>query len=153
MVFCAWYCVEEDGGIQKDLKSIQLMQNKMIRLLNKVKLTDKKSTKSLLQNMNMLSVNQTNAQIKLTEIWKAVNNEECPLKVVKMKDVLPERTLRSKQTSENNLQESGVSDLSKKSFINDGVKLWNRCPNNIKQSKSLISAKREIKKFVLNLPI
>ena len=87
---------EDDGGMQKDLRAIQLMQNKMVRTLNNVRLTDKQTTKSLFKKVNMLSVNQINAKIKLTEIWKAVNNDNCPIKVTKMKDVLPERALRSK---------------------------------------------------------
>ena len=58
----------EDGGMQKDLKVIQLMQNKMVRLLNNVKISDKQSTISLLKNVNMLSVNQINAQIKLSNL-------------------------------------------------------------------------------------
>ena len=127
-------------------------KNKMVRLLNNVKLSDKQNTSSLFKKVNMLSVNQITAQIKLTEIWKAVNNVKCPLKVLKMKDVLPERSLRSKNEVENNLMETGVG-LSKKTFINDGVRLWNRYPSNIKQSKSLFTAKKEIMKFVINLPI
>ena len=119
---------DQDGGMQKDLKAIQLMQNKMVRLLNKVKLSDKLSTISLFKKVNLLSVNQINAQIKLTEIWKAVNNLECPLKIIKMKDVLPERPLRSKNESENNLMEVGSTEISKKTFVNDGVRLWNKCP-------------------------
>ena len=31
---------DQDGGMQKDLKAIQLMQNKMVRLLNNVELSD-----------------------------------------------------------------------------------------------------------------
>ena len=104
------------------------MKNKMVRLLNKVKLSDKQSTISLFKKVNMLSVNQINAQIKVTEIWKAVNNLECPLKIIKMKDVLPERPLRSKNESENNLMEVGSTEISKKTFVNDGVRLWNKCP-------------------------
>ena len=144
---------EEDGGMQKDLKAIQMIQNKMVRVLNNVKLTDKQSTKSLFKKVNMLSVNQTNAQIKLTELWKAVHNENCPINITKMKDVLPERALRSKLESGKILMEAGVSEMSKRTFVNDGIKLWNKCPNEIKNSKSLFSAKREIKKFVANLPI
>ena len=60
----------------------------MVRMLNNVKLSDKQLTSSLLRRVNMLSVNQINAQIKLTEIWKAVNNVECPLSIIKMKDVI-----------------------------------------------------------------
>ena len=57
------------------------------------------------------------------------------------------------QNYENNLLEIGLSEISKKTFINDGVRLWNSCPSVIKQSKSLFTAKKEIKKFVINLPI
>ena len=38
---------------------------------------------TLLKNLKMLSVNQINAQIKQTEIWKAVNNENHPISVKK----------------------------------------------------------------------
>ena len=62
----------------------------------------------------MLSVNQINAQIKLSEFWKAVNCVECPLKITKMKDILPERTLGSKNESENNLLETGFTEIKKK---------------------------------------
>ena len=144
---------DEDGGVQKDLKNIQLMQNKMVRLKNNVKLSDKKATSDLLKRVNMLSVNQINGQIKLTEIWKAVNIKECPLNITKMKEVAPERPLRSKNIIENRLLETGKSVNSKKTFITDGVKLWNRCPASIRQCDSLFSAKKEIKKFVNTLPV
>ena len=97
--------------------------------------------------------NQINAQIKLTEIWKAVNIVECPLKIVKMKDVLPERPLRSKNENEFKLLEAGFSELSKKTFMSDSIRLWNKCPIDIEKCKSLYSEKKEIKKFVTNLPI
>ena len=144
---------QDDGGMQKDLRAIQLMQNKMVRTLNNVRLTDRQTTESLFKKVNMLSVNQINAQIKLTEIWKAVNNDNGPIKVTKMKDVLPERALRSKMESVNNLLEERASDHSKKTFLYDAIRLWNRCPIEIKQSVSLNTAKKEIKKFVVNLPI
>ena len=72
--------------------------------------------------------------------------------IIKMKDVISERPLPSKNETENKLLEIGLSENSKKTLINDGVRLWNRCPSIIKQSKSLFTAKKEIKKFVINLP-
>ena len=39
--------------------------------LNGKKISDKISTKVLLNNINMLSANQINAQIKLLEFWKS----------------------------------------------------------------------------------
>ena len=44
-----------------DLKSIQLVQNQMMRCLNGTTIKDKISTSSLLQKYNLLSVNQMNA--------------------------------------------------------------------------------------------
>ena len=70
-----------------------------------------------------------------------------------MKDVVPDRTLRSKNITENKLLEFGSSVESKKTFINDGVKLWTRCPISIRQCDTLASAKKEIKKFASTLPI
>ena len=53
---------------QGDLVAIQKAQNKVLRLINGCKLVDKISTQKLLKNVNMLSVNQLNAQIKISEV-------------------------------------------------------------------------------------
>ena len=65
---------------QVELKAIQKVQNKMVRLLNGKSLIDKISTKTLLANVNMLSVNQINAQIKITEVYKQCRMQIIPLK-------------------------------------------------------------------------
>ena len=52
---------QEETGMQKDLRAIQLAQNKLARLFNNVKISDRQSTCSLLDKINMLSVNQINA--------------------------------------------------------------------------------------------
>ena len=64
--------------------TIQLCQNKFARLLNGVRLFDSQSTKSLLTKIKMKSVNQMNCQIKLLEIWKALNFDNHPLKLKKV---------------------------------------------------------------------
>ena len=38
-------------------------------------------------------------------------------------------------------------------FYSDAARLWNKAPDPIKNSKTLYGAKKEIKKFVLTLPI
>ena len=52
---------------------------------------------------------------------------------------------KSKMESVNNLQEVRASDHTKKTFLYDAIRLWNRCPIEIKQSVSLNTAKKEIK--------
>ena len=44
---------------------------------------DKIRTTTLLEKQKMLTVNQINAQIKLSETWKAVNDEDHPYGIVK----------------------------------------------------------------------
>ena len=85
--------------ISRHHKDIQLIQSKLVRVLSNVKLSDHKTTKSLLTNIDMPSVNQLNAQIKITEIWKAVHVENYPIEVKKYKLEREERVSRSK-TSE-----------------------------------------------------
>jgi hypothetical protein len=58
----------------------QRLHNKMLRILDGALVSERKSTKTLLDNQNMLSVNQIAAQIKLTKMWKASNDPQCPKK-------------------------------------------------------------------------
>ncbi len=60
---------------------VQRSQNKMLRILDGALVLDRKSTKTLLDNQNMLSVNQIAAQIKLMEKWKASNDPQYPIKM------------------------------------------------------------------------
>ena len=53
---------------------------------------------------------------------------------------------------ENNLLECGFSEQCLKTYVNDGVRLWNKAPSILKNSKSLFTVKKEIKKFVKILP-
>ena len=99
----------------------------------------------------MLSVNQLNASIKLTELWKVVNNADCPLKITKPVHENPLRQMRTR--NDNALVENGVTDIRKSTFLNDGIKLWNSAPVEIKNCKSLYSAKKHINTFVKSLPI
>ena len=61
------------------LAKLQVTQNKMARFLNNSKISDKISNKEIFSKSNMLSVNQLNCQIKLTEVWKSLHNQNYPL--------------------------------------------------------------------------
>ena len=50
------------------------------------------------------------------------------------------------------LVEKGTSTIMTSTFKNDAAKVWNKAPDNIKLSKTLTSAKLEIKKYVFSLP-
>ena len=49
----------------------------------------------MLTQVGMLSVNRINAQIKLLDIWKALNNDNCLLNVIKPVHDAEARSARS----------------------------------------------------------
>ena len=54
------------------------LQNKYARFLSGKKLTDKITTKKILSDLKIISINQMSAQIKLTEVWKSRNSSVPP---------------------------------------------------------------------------
>ena len=133
------------------MKKIQLLQNKLTRFLNGNQIKDKISTKTNLSKLNMLSVNQMNAQIKLTQAWKITQLPEYPIKWEMKKTKDDERLTRA--TLANMVPETARSILSQATFNNDAKKIWNMAPSSIKECTSLYSAKNAIKNFVATLPI
>ena len=65
------------------MENLQLAQNNLLRTLQNVRIKDKVSIASMLERQQMLSVNQLQAQIKLTEMWKASNVNKYPLNIEK----------------------------------------------------------------------
>ena len=65
------------------MKAAQISQNKLLRVLEGSTLRERKSTKELLESQQLLSVNQLAAQIKLTEAWKATQDPDYPIKMLK----------------------------------------------------------------------
>ena len=110
---------------QGDLGAIRKVQNKMLRLLNGKRLLDKISTQELLDNLNMLSVNQMNAQIKITEVWKSQNVPNHPFKTEKVCHDTDICTTRA--VSNGDLKEFGKTDLLQSTFLSDASKSWNKC--------------------------
>ena len=51
------------------------------------------------------------------------------------------------------LIEQGRSNLAINSCMGDGTRLWNQAPQSVKNCTSLMTAKKEIKKFAASLPI
>ena len=142
---------KESDTTPKLLKDLQMSQNKMLRLLNNSRISDKISTSSLLTKFNMMSVNQINAQMKLSEMWKAVRDNDHPFNLEKKLAGPEVRSMRS--ITNGTLPVSSFSELSKNTFINDGVKAWNLAPISIKECNTFASAKIAIKKFVKTIPI
>ena len=90
----------------------------------------------------MLSVNQIAAQIKLTEMWKASNDPQYPIKMKTRER--QENAVETRSVTRGDLTEVGRSTRAKKSFICDAAKVWNKAPEKIRTSKTLTTAKKAI---------
>ena len=141
----------EEGTKQGIFKELQKTQTKLLRFLNKSKISDKVPTSVIVENLDMLSINQPNAQIKLTEMWKAENTPNYPV-VIKKSELRDDRR-GSRSITNGKLIESGISKKATSTFINDSTRAWNKAPTTIKQCKTLYSAKKQIKSFVKTLPV
>ena len=135
----------------EDLKEIQLVQNKLLRSLNGTKLKDKISTKYLLSKIDMMSVNQLNAQVKLLEIWKALNLESYPLQV--LQQTVPTLGVVTRASLKGRPVEIGKTNLTKCTSVSDAVRIWNQAPDSITEAQSLYAAKISIKTYAKSLPI
>ena len=134
------------------LAKLQVTQNKMARFLNGTSIADKICNKEIYKNNIILSVNQLNCQIKLTEVWKSINVENYPIqwevKPPPAEDVRITRSVNAK-----NLVELRHSKSEDSTFIIDSARICNLAPQSLKDCKSLYSVKREIKKFIVTLPL
>ena len=126
-------------------ESLQLTQNRMLRVINNSKIKDKISVSCTLKKFNLRSVNhQLAAQIKLVEAWKTINLENYPIQL--------ENNQLSRNTNGRAVRESTIKlwkddtkvANAKESFLRDAAKLWNNAPTNVKKAKSLYMAKKVI---------
>ena len=148
---CAKVRLANEDPIQGFMEELQKAQNKMLRLLNNTRIKDMITTKSILIKLNMLSANQINAQVKLTEIWKARNVDNYPIQCQELK--YDEDTRNTRASKRGDLVSDAATTKSQMTFINDAIKVWNAAPISIKNSKTLTNAKSEIRQFVATLPI
>ena len=73
-------------------------------------------------------------------MWKAVNIEKYPIKVTKQCTAENARVTRG-DTSEKLIM-TGMTELVRNTCIGDATRLWNKAPIEVKNSKSIISAKK-----------
>ena len=136
---------------QSLMENLQKAQNQLVRTLENVRIKDKNRTSTMLTKLKMLSVNQNMAKIKLTELWKAINTDNNPLNFRQQQPAANGRETRG--VAEGKIIQSKGSTLAKDSFVYDATKIWNDAPDAIKSAKTMYSAKAEIKKFCVSLPM
>ena len=111
------------------------------------KISDQVSIESMLKKFKILSVNQLNAQIKLLEIWKALNVEGYPLKIPQQSADINRVSARADQRARP--VEIGRKNLTKNTCISDAIRVWNKAPAQVTSSMSVYQVKKEIKSMLV----
>ena len=106
--------LNETDPSNKDVENIQKVQNKLLRMLTNTKLLDMVRTSTLLKKTNIMSVNQLNCQIKIQEVWKALNIPDYPIQIEKQSVKVTGTSTRACTTGR--LIESGKTCLSLKNM-------------------------------------
>ena len=150
---CNQVRLTQEDPLNSLMDNVQMAQNKMLRMLDRVSLKEHVTTVSLLNKYKLPSVNQLAAQIKLVECWKITNIEHYPLKLEpnnpnKMES---DRVIRS--SSIKVWKDEANSVAAKLSFSRDSARLWNMVSVTIKNAPSLNIAKKEIINFCNTLVI
>ena len=121
------------------MKAAELAQNKVLRLLDGINIRDRRSIKDMLEKFDLLSINQTSAQIKQQEAWKAYRDEDYPINL-KNKMITEDggENLRADRTiTRRTLREGGGRTKQAEECFNwDAGKMWNQAPKKIKDAQS-----------------
>ena len=99
----------------------------------------------------MLAVNQLNAQVKLLEMWKALNGNKYPLEIKQQSNSHDRAVTRADAI--NRPCEIGKSVLTQSTCISDAIRLWNGAPHSIKNCLTAYRAKKEIETYIKTLPV
>ena len=149
------YCpvkIEEGDPSPGCIDKIEVAFNDCLRLLTGNQRSDKSSIKSMLEELNWLSLNQLSAETRLVQAWKTAHVDDYCLQ-----DTLSQRKKGGYSTrgSETISFDPGVDgrSISSGTFVHQTAKLWNQAPRSIKTASSLEIAKREIRTHVKTLPI
>ena len=121
-------------------------------ILGRIK--DRRSVAEMLKKFDLLSVNQTSAQIKLTEAWKASRDRDFLIKLRNAEgeeERDTERTVRP--STRRKMKEGGKNKIAEESFVRDTGRLWNRAPAEITEAATIGTAKSKIRQYCKTLPI
>ena len=104
----------------------------------------------MLNETGWLSINQLSCEIRLIEVWKALNIENYCLKDLSEK--VPS-TRVTRNSNKIRLKSGFKSRLRENSFQFPSVQVWNSAPESVTNAKTESLARNEIKKFVQSLPL
>jgi hypothetical protein len=145
--------LKDDERKSSIMKALQLTQNRMLRGLNRTRVSDRISVKSMLEKYGLLSVNQLSVQIKLIEVWKSINVQESAITLEPYNSHTSELRLALRDRPNRIFKETSKYGVSQSSFHMDAARIWNSAPSAVTNAKTLVELKRITTVYARTLPI
>ena len=106
--------------------SLQVAQNKMLRMINGSSLKDHVTSASLLDKYNLPLVNQLSAEIKILETWKIMNIRDYPIELWPNEPNRHTNGRAARTTTIREWKEDSKSKAGDCCFVIDAARIWNQ---------------------------
>ena len=142
----------ENNPKNSNKMSLQVAQNKMLRMVNGSSLKDHVTGTSLLEKYNLPSVNQLSAEIKILETWKIMNTKDYPIELWPNEPKRQNNVRETRPTTVREWKEDSKTRSGNCCFVIDAARIWNQITPEIKAAPNVYHAKKVIKKYCKQLP-
>ena len=134
-----------DDPKNQDMQALEIKVNNIRRLMTGNKLSDRVPNMVLREQTGIPSVNQMLIQSTLLETWKILNGHSESLEEL-LSPISTNGSVRTRAEERGNLRVPR-SHSNKTSFAIQAANIWNMAPETVRDCTTIMSAKREIKKF------
>jgi exonuclease III len=131
--------------INQEMHALEVKVNNIRRVMTGNKLSDRVPNMVLQEQTGIPSVNQMLIQSTLLETWKILNGHSESLEEL-LSPISTNGSIRTRAEERRNLRVPR-SHSNKTSFAIQAANIWNLSPETIRDCTTIMSAKREIKKF------
>ena len=149
-IFCPIRINPEDP-IPGSIEGVRVVYHDLLRFLCNTKRSSHTSIKTMLEKLGWLSINQLCCEVRLIEVWKALNQEDHCLSYMFEKATSNEGITRS--AGLNKLKIGFKSKVRENSFAYPSIQVWNSAPPEVTTAESESKARVAIRKYVKTLPI
>ena len=128
------------------IQGIRVAYHNLLRLLCYTKRNSHTSIESMLEKLSWLSINQLSCEVRLIEVWKALNQENHCLNSLFVKA----------ETNQGITRSAGMNKLKfcfKTKIRENSIQIWNSAPREVTTAETETKARAAIREYVKTLPI
>ena len=133
------------------IQGIRVVYHNLLRLLCCTKRDSHTSIESMLGKLGWSSINQLSCEIRLIEVWKALNNKNhCHNGLFEMAHSNQGRT---RSAGLNKLKSCFKTKIRENSFSYPSIQIWNSAPSDVTTAATESKARTAIRSYVQTLPV